>query len=74
MEWETLTEGMKELLGNLRHASGTIEYDIQDALDDAEDEVDFINRVDDVSNGLVQEAQWWIEWVRLVHEGASPPY
>ena len=73
MEWDSLSETMQGLLSNLRHASSTIEYDIQDTLEDADDEGDFVNRVDIVMHALIEETHWWIDWVRLVHEGVDPP-
>ena len=73
MEWDSLSETMQGLLSNLRHASSTIDYDIQDALDDAGEEEAFVDRVDIVMHALIEETHRWIDWVRLVHQGA-PPY
>ena len=74
MEWDSLSETMQVLLSNLRHASSTIEYDIQDALDDADDEEDFVDRVDIVMHALIEETHWWIDWVRLVYQGSPLPF
>ena len=65
---------MQEFLRALRYVSGTVEYDIQDALKDADDEDDFVNRVDAVMHALIEEAHWWIVWVRLVRQGFPLPF
>jgi hypothetical protein len=44
MKFENLPQKLQELLSDLKHASSTIENDIRDALEDAENDEDFASK------------------------------
>ncbi len=57
MNIEDLPQEMREMVEALKHGSSTIECDVNDALENAEDLDDFKARVSNVMNDLKGEAQ-----------------
>lgn len=57
MKEEELPEYLQKVLRNLGHGSGTIDYDITDALYNANCVEDFRDRVCDSMNSLISEAE-----------------
>jgi hypothetical protein len=57
MELEELPEAMQEAFKSLRFNSASIEYDVKDALEEAENLEDFQERVSDAMDSLIAEAQ-----------------
>ncbi len=57
MEFKELPEAMQEAFKHLRFDSASIEYNVQDALESAENLEDFQNRVSDAMDSLIAEAQ-----------------
>lgn len=57
MELEELPEHIREMVEALKHGSNTIECDVQDALDNAENLDDFMARVSNAMNDLIGEAE-----------------
>ena len=69
MKYEDLTPKMQELLNGLRHTSLTIDCDISDALEDAEDVEEFVENVVNGMENLAQEAYWWRKSILDVSKG-----
>lgn len=57
MKEEELSEHLQNVLRQLRHSSGTIDYDITDSLDNANSVEDFRERVSEAMNNLIGEAE-----------------
>ncbi len=57
MKIEDLPKELREMVEALKHGSNTIECDVNDALDDAENPLDFMARVCNAMNDLIGEAQ-----------------
>ncbi len=57
MELEELPEAMQEAFKSLRFNSASIEYDVKDALEEAENLEAFQERVSDAMDSLIAEAQ-----------------
>lgn len=57
MKKEELPENLQNALKNLRHSSGTIDYDITDSLDNANCLGDFQDRVSQAMDNLIAEAE-----------------
>jgi hypothetical protein len=67
MEFEELPETMQEAFKDLRFCSASIECDVHDALESAEDIEDFRNNVSNTIDSMIAELQN----VRKVFCGAS---
>lgn len=57
MKEEELPEYLQNMLRQLKHSSGTIDYDITDPLDNASSVEDFQERVSETMNNLIGEAE-----------------
>lgn len=56
MKIEELPEELREVVDSLKHGSATIECDVKDALDNADNLEDFKERVTTAMNNLISEA------------------
>lgn len=57
MNYDNLPKKVKEQYDSMRYASGTLEAEIEQALEEAEDLDDFIERVEDAMECLISEAK-----------------
>jgi hypothetical protein len=57
MKEEELPEYLQNVLRQLKHGSGTIDYDITDSLDNANSVEDFQERLSEAMNSLIGEAE-----------------
>lgn len=60
MEIDKLDEPLRDWVLRLKHASGTIEADVRDALQASRDQGEFVTRAENAIWGLIGECHDWL--------------